>query len=106
MRLGKIIELPVVVNGPPIPSFEMESIRTEEETLKIILQLLCSDDDKDFEAFLSLEANCMSWKPVEIGKEAKDKLGELGLIDKNGYSPIVVRDVMNSIADHQRRNMM
>lgn len=102
MKLGKVIKLPIVVNGPPLPSFEMESIRTEEETLKIILQLLCDD----FEAFLSLEANCMSWKPIKIGEKSKDKLRELELIDKNGYSPTVVCKIMRLIANYQRERSM
>ena len=75
--------------GPPETSIEL---------LSTITQLAWDD----LEAFLSLEANCLSRNPVKINQRVKEKLESLGLIDENGYTPINVCSIVQSIAyDYQ-----
>ena len=73
--------------------------KSQREILSTLIQLAWYDT----EAFLSLEANCISTTPVEINPRAKEKLEKLELINRDGYTPLSVGTIVRSIIyDYQR----
>ncbi len=67
--------------------------KSQREILSTLMQLAWND----IEAFLSLEANCLSAAPIEINPRVKEELEKLELIDQNGYTPLNIGTIVRSI---------
>lgn len=99
--MAKVIKLPTLVetNEPPCQGHPE---KTEKEIIDTLMQLAWVDK----ESFLSLEANCLSSKPVKISQRVKRKLKRLGFIDENGYSPVNVCSIVRSIVYEYQCEML
>lgn len=67
--------------------------KSQREILSTLMQLAWND----IEAFLSLEANCLSTTPIKASPRVEEKLKQLELIDQNGYTPLNVGTIVRSI---------
>lgn len=88
-----------------LPNLNRISASTKEPiTKKLALEKIEQLSWEDPEAFFILEANSLSYWPVEMDNGVKEKLEELNLINDSGQPHVIVRQIMQSIA--ARTDMM
>lgn len=100
--MAKIAKFPTLAErDSPSHCYNAKRQKTQVEILSTLMQLAW----EDIEAFLSLEANCLSRKPVQFNQRVLKKLKKLELINDGGYTPINISTLIQSIMlDYQYQN--
>ena len=88
--MEKIIQIPIA-NQQTIQN----RLISKDEALENIMHLSWANP----RAFFTLQANCLSEQPIRMDGEVRAKLGELGLINDFGYSPLIVCSIMHTISE-------